>query len=104
MQMIENGTRVDSRRLRHPPNAVGFKDMTYVLAQRENADLIRQLSRLDCNDFQNQESLIRHTEMSLNEKYLRQIDRSNPSPTVVAAMAEANLSILRLRIRYRQAK
>jgi Fungal specific transcription factor domain len=87
-----------------PPNAVGFKDMTYVLAQREIADLIRQLSRLNDNDFQSQESLIRRTEMSLNERYLRQIDRSNPLQTVVAAMAEVNLSSLRLRIRYRQSK
>jgi hypothetical protein len=78
--------------------------MTFVLVQREVADLTRHLSRLDSQDVKSKESLIRQTENSLNDKYLKDIDRSNPSQTIVAAMVEVNLSSLRLAIRYRGGK
>jgi hypothetical protein len=87
-----------------PVDATGFKDMTFVLVQREVADLTRHLSRLDSQDVKSKESLIRQTEISLNDKYLKDIDRSNPSQTIVAAMVEVNLSSLRLAIRYRKSK
>jgi hypothetical protein len=87
-----------------PADATGFKDMTFVLVQREVADLTRHLSRLDSQDVKGKESLIRQTEISLNEKYLKDVDRSNPSETIVAAMVEVNLLSLRLAIRYRESK
>lgn len=87
-----------------PPDATGFRDMTFVLVNREIADLTRHLSTLETSDLKNKDSLIRQTEISLNEKYLKDIDRSNPSQTIVAAFSEVKLSSLRLTIRHQQSK
>ena len=78
--------------------------MTFALVQRELADLTRHLSRLDSKDFTTKENLIRQTEVSLNEKYLKELDRSNPSQTIVAAITELNLSCLRLTVLHQKSK
>lgn len=86
-----------------PQTATGFKETTFVLARREIADLTLQLSRVDPQDLVAKERLLRHTKLSLDEKYLNNIDGSNPSQTVVAALVEVSLSSLRLTIRHRRA-
>ncbi|KAH8821269.1 hypothetical protein F5884DRAFT_81820 [Xylogone sp. PMI_703] len=86
-----------------PSDATGCKGMTFALAHREIADLTRDISRLDSRELKERENLIRQTEMNLNTKYLKGLDRSNPSQTVVAAFVEVSLSSLKLVNRYRKA-
>jgi hypothetical protein len=81
----------------------GIKEMTLVLVNRMIADLSRQVARFDTQDFKGKESLIRQTETTLNEKYLKDVDRSNSSQTVIAALIEIKISGLRLFIRHRPA-
>ena len=85
-----------------PPDIRGFKETTFVLARREIAGLTVQLSQLDPQDFVAKERILRQTKISLDEKYLNEIDRSNPSQTVVAALVEVSLSSLRLNLRHRR--
>lgn len=77
--------------------------MSFVLARREIADLTMQISQLDPLDLAAKERLLRETKLSLDEKYLNHINRSNPSQTVVAALIEISLSSLKLTARHRWA-
>jgi hypothetical protein len=86
-----------------PPDIKGFKEMSFVLARREIADLTMQISQLDPLDLAAKERLLRETKLSLDEKYLNHINRSNPSQTVVAALIEISLSSLKLTARHRWA-
>lgn len=81
----------------------GFKETTFVLARREISDLTVQLSQLDPQDLAAKERLLRQTKLSLDEKYLSEINRANPSHTIVAALTEVSLSSLRLTLRHRRA-
>ncbi|KAF2670743.1 hypothetical protein BT63DRAFT_200131 [Microthyrium microscopicum] len=85
-----------------PLDAKGFKETTFILARRGIAGLTVQLSQFDSNDHAAKERLIRQTKLSLDEKYLNDIDLSNPSQTVVAAFIEVSLSSLRLTLRHRR--
>ncbi|KAH7356415.1 hypothetical protein BKA65DRAFT_207150 [Rhexocercosporidium sp. MPI-PUGE-AT-0058] len=85
-----------------PPNALGFKDTTYVLVHREISDTTRLLSTVDRTDFDKRHSILSQAEASLNQKYLARTDRTNPSQTVIAALVEVRVSTLRLSLRHRQ--
>lgn len=85
-----------------PPNVLGLKDMTFVLVHREICDTTRLLAAVDGTDFDERQSIITQCEASLNQKYLARIDRTNPSHTIIAALAEVRISTLRLSLRYRQ--
>jgi hypothetical protein len=85
-----------------PPDARGFKETTFILARREIAELTVRLAQVDPQDFATKERLLRQTKISLDEKYLNLIDRTNPSQTVVAALIEVSLSSLRLTLRHRR--
>jgi hypothetical protein len=77
--------------------------MSFMLARREIAELTIRISQLDPQDLAAKDRLVREAKLSLDEKYLNSIDRSNPSQTVVAAFIEISLSSLRLNIRHRRA-
>lgn len=76
--------------------------MSFVLARRDIADLTLEISKLDPQDLAAKERLVRETKLSLDEKYLNNIDGANSSQTVVAAFVEVSLSSLRLIIRHRR--
>lgn len=87
-----------------PQSVAGFKDMTFPLVHREVADLTRRLAALDCHNIKDKEDHIRSTEIRVNSKYLRDLNRSDPSQSIVAAMVEVKLSGLRLKLLHQQAK
>jgi flagellar hook assembly protein FlgD len=78
--------------------------MTFALVHRQLSDLTRQISKLDAKDLIGKENLIAKSESTLNETYLKSVERSNLSQTVIMAFVEIKLSSLRLSIRYQQAK
>ena len=81
----------------------GFTEMTFVLVNRELADLTRQLSHVSANDLVTKENLIVKTESSLHEKYFKHVDRSDPCQTIVTAFSEDKIMNLRLILRHRRA-
>jgi len=87
-----------------PGDAVGFKEMTFVLVQRELAELTMEISRREPDDFVEKERLIRQVELALYDRYIKLVDRSNPSQTIVAALVEIKLSSLRLTLSHRQSR
>lgn len=87
-----------------PPETFAFKDLTFVLVHRQLAELTRQISKLDATDLNGKKNLIAKLEAGLKETYLKNVDQSNPSQTVIVAFVEVKLSCLRLSIRYQQAK
>jgi hypothetical protein len=87
-----------------PQNTIGFKDMTFVLVQREISDLTRALSRLECNGFEAKEKMLNDMDLSLTTRYFNKIDRNNASQAIIGAFARIRLSSLRLTIQYRRSK
>lgn len=85
-----------------PSDTAGFKGMTFALVHREIGDLAREIAKLEIRDLKEKESLIRQTEVNLNAKYLKNLDSSNPSQTVVAAFVEVSISNLKLVNRHRK--
>ena len=75
--------------------------MTFVLVHREIAELTIALTKVDPRDLGEKERMIHQTESSLYEKYLKLIDRSNPSQTIVQALVEIKLKSLRLTLSHR---
>lgn len=87
-----------------PVDMPGIKDLTFALINREISDAIRKLAFIRTDSFEEREDVLRQTEVSLSTRYLSDIDRSNPSQTVIVAFMEISFSSLRLSIRYRQVK
>ncbi|KAG9229823.1 hypothetical protein BJ875DRAFT_176798 [Amylocarpus encephaloides] len=85
-----------------PQDAVGFKDLTFPVVNRAISDTIRDLADTDCKNFEKREEILRRAESFITEKYLSEVDRSNPRHTVVVALMEVRLAGLRLNTRHRQ--
>lgn len=85
-----------------PHDIFNVKDMSFSLVNREIADLTRAISRVAIGDIQGKERLISKTEARLNEKYLKNVDRSIPSSTVIVAFAEVRFSTLKLSLLHQQ--
>jgi hypothetical protein len=81
-----------------------IKDLTFALVNREISDTIRKLALINTDNFEEREDVLRQAEISLTTRYLSNIDRSNPTHTVVVAFIEICFSSLRLSVRYRKAK
>lgn len=76
--------------------------MSFVLVYRAVGDCIRELADIEPTEFEKREDVIRETESFVLEKYLKDVDNSNPSHTVIVAFLEVKLATLRLSIRHRQ--
>ena len=87
-----------------PSDSQGFKEMTFANVHRAIADLTVEIAKRNPDDLKQKEALIRSTELSLHEKYIKYIDRSNPDQTIVAALVEVRLESLRLTVSHRRSR
>lgn len=78
--------------------------MTFPLINRAVADVTRLLAVTDPLDFDKNEAILRETETHINGVFLCDIDRNDPSQSVVAAYAEIRLAMLKLPNLHRREK
>jgi len=86
------------------PSAPGFAEMTFPLVHRAIADVTRFLAATELHDFEKKDVILREAETHINDTLLCDIDRNDPSHSVVAAYAEIRLASLKLPNLHRREK
>lgn len=77
-------------------------DMSFILVYRAISDCVRELADTPVGEFERRERVIRACERGVMEKYLKDVDGSNPAHIVILAFLEVKLAGLRLSVRQRR--